>query len=1293
MSKGRVVPSGEVYRPMFEAQAQLSRALHARRRDRRTDCLSAEDSNPPCSTTRRRQRSDIDNDIEAVRALPDTVVVHGPRSDFLERLTERRSKNHKETLKQMETELTDLAQECETQVRTDSEQLLSFLQQADLRLNTLKDRMEQQEHNSLKELNALWEEVEKEGKMKKTKVLELNDKLTETEAQRSVKLDAILKKHCQLLENISFLPPPDIHKLINNEAMMLNQSLLNNRRSVAHLVWNLRVMNVEKESLLRLHWEACLSHWRGSRITEVVDHFSSLVPPSCSTDLVSDWFSQLTAVNQQIDSLHADRLHQLRCFYEQMWQHRLSELECCKEALSALGLSEEEVNDIVSSQFLTLSGQTQSQDEKLLAGLDVSCDSVARHALSLSRGVFVVMRGAALLWETHSSRLERREEELQQQLDKLRDSQQKHIQASCEDALKMSLDKTFHCLEEIKCSCSVFVSDQCQLLDRLPSHFLEELLSYSSSLSSFYHIDHMYTRIPEDLQKLCSPSTTGQETSEEQTENQPISCQNDTDPAQPAQDWLTEAESSLQDLCDFSVEVTFKSDRGESYIGPYFRCPNLNVKDNPAVNLSLFPAELLETILNSIWTLFLHHLEQHFDDVLYSAIDTVTDMKQAAYLELLKQLNLKHIQTHIYQPRLAELQLHRRHVDAHCEEMLDMLTSCKEELQELQTSISRRNNEFNILLCNMEDDVDAVTLDSSGCLEAVSSVLQDRLDEHIKHTQSRVSTFRRTVQISLQEVRNRTTQLLNSFRPFSEGGDFAPAEMRLFQSRLKTETKQMSVTEKSIYSELEVFQSKSLKQLDVPRKPSNEAPQEDPNQTPEPPQLVPLSTKEQHYYSEPLTDVKKASARLEEKISYLKSEVKFTEKIQRIIGSTKVQIKAEAAKSNQQQVAISSMLEDLWRMVKDTQVSPAHVCSFLSSVNEELMKRCQYLEVTVEKLFAPPKSRKQVQVTPPAVLPPLKRTSEDFLDDPIMDILNNLRRGSSIGKDRGFHVFGPEPEQNPESLSSMMNSVLWKANDNILQVAKDFYKSQRSGLSWSHCLPLSLDQWVENTQQILLGLQEQTRKLLSTSKEELVRQLSVFGKLMCSSPRVLISNHEQRQGVELIEEVGGVRLKLEETLAASEKDKHENVRRLRVSMTDNELETVISREELRQQQLQSTICSAHLQLQECVQVRGEHFVTSLASLTENLILQMDKCKCLPAETETVTSHQHTEDSTVTTETEAETRQKSCTVRRTWSGIPYLSTADPPSSVTTVMTASITTTRCTMGHLTVIEQRDAAVKVY
>lgn len=55
--------------------------------------------------------------------------------------------------------------------------------------------------------------------------------------------------------------------------------------------------------------------------------------------------------------------------------------------------------------------------------------------------------------------------------------------------------------------------------------------------------------------------------------------------------------------------------------------------------------------------------------------------------------------------------------------------------------------------------------------------------------------------------------MLSSRRLFSEGGDFAPEEVKLFQKRLKEESKEIIVTEESIFSDLEAFLSSSLQQV------------------------------------------------------------------------------------------------------------------------------------------------------------------------------------------------------------------------------------------------------------------------------------------------------------------------------------------------------------------------------------------------------------------------------------------------------------------------------------------------
>ncbi|XP_047237070.1 coiled-coil domain-containing protein 180 isoform X5 [Girardinichthys multiradiatus] len=1210
MCESRAVPSREVNRQLFDAQAQLSRSLLAGHRVQKTDSLSPADSSRVCSPTSRGQQMDDEDDGFAdVRKLPDSVAINHPSSGIVERLSKKRGQKHDAALKQLEADLTHLSQVCELEVRTNSEQVRSSLREVDLRLDTLKGRIGQQEPGSLQAWHSLWEAVEEEVRLKKICISELDKKLSGVEEHRSLEIKVVLRKHFQLLEQISFLSPPDVHRLMHAEAMKLNQSLLANQRSIAWLVLRLKEDHLQQESLLRLLWKDCLDRWRSNRVEEVVERLKglcsrdkeqelfldqqmkqtqedliqqrceiiykicSLVPPICSSALVSDWLDELTAVNQQIDHLHADLLHQMRGLYEHTWQHHLAEVENCKVALLALQLSDQQVKEIIASQLLPLIGQLQRQDEERLAALDVCSDSVGRHSLQVSRSVFEVMRASALLWEMHCRKLERREEELKGQLEVLSQAQQKHVQKkmvhmdvllgalrqeSSEAAMQMCLHKTLEQLQDMEDSCRQSISDQCELLDQLPALLMEELLSYSISISSFFRLSHAYRPSPAELQNF----------------------------------------------------------------------PPLNIRSPTLV--------------------------------------------------------------------LAELQLHQKCVDIHCQEISDILTSCRKEFQDLQNSIQKKNQElFNSLAsCEMElqtsiqkNNQDGLEVASSSIrgLEVCGTTLQNCLDRQTEDTQN----FKQLVQSRLEEARKRTGDLLKSFRMFSEGRDLAPQEDKMFRRRLKEETKQISATEKSIFSELELLESKSLQQ------------------------------------------VRKVSSGLEDKLSSLRAEVKFTDEVQKIISRTQIQIKAEVASSNLQQSKLSSRLEDLRMMMKNMQVSPDQICSFFLSTNEQMKMRCFYLDFNLDSavkeslaLSGHPEPREQVRCGSLQ----LSRTAVDLHEEQAVSAVRFtlLQDSSSENQQRGrkaadqsstqhqqrsadsistlsmrissrsirtevstgirtkkkFQIFGSkqEAELSTHSFNTSLTSILWRSNDALLLLAEEFYCSKRP--CSLNLLPESVDQWAESIQQRLLGYQEQGRRFLSVSRDEVVKQLSVFRELLNCLPDVLINDHEGQQGARLTEEVGEVRKKLEEKLAASEKEKISNVRHLRVSLSDNELEALNSREELRQQQVHSAIHSTHLELQECVRGRAEEFVTSLSSLTEKLLHLLD---------EMLTAAEPPR--AVTMETGAETGSELSRGSRTWTGIAHLSLPTNNSGVSpvTMTTASITTARSSLKRGAVIENRDAALK--
>ncbi|XP_028313783.1 coiled-coil domain-containing protein 180 isoform X2 [Gouania willdenowi] len=1206
----------------------MSLSMTSGQKNTRTACVSAEDSSTYCSTTSRGlQQLDEDDVTQDVSQLPDTVVKAGLRSDIIERLTEKKQGQHEEALNHLNEELSHITSVYKDEVRTICLQLLTSLQDRDHRLETLKVSMEGLQHDNT-EAGPLWQQVEQEANVTKENIVELKIKLRDCERQQTAQIARVLKKFCDLLVDVGLMPLPDVHRLIHAEAMRVNQSLLANRRSVACLVLRLQEDNLQKEAQLHLLWEEHLYCWRQSQAKEEVKKFrskfsinqeqhhqltelthlsqqrrdiissiSSLVPPTCSTTLVADWFNRLTAINQQIDLMHNEHLHLLRCKCEEAWQDLQAEAELSKVALLALQLPDEEVSDMVRSQLLPLIGRRQSEDEERLAALKVRSDTDVRHASHLSNHVLAVMRGMALLWETHCCQLKRREEVLQRDVDKLRRSKHRHLQEyekrleelmeevrqqSTGDTLRVALDNIAHFLKEVKLSHKQCVPDQWQLIDRLPSLLMDELQIYSSNIGSFFHLRDTYRPSSEDLQKLqLSFSNCLDRESEDflmkptkTTLDEPISSQS---PAQDSQDWVLE----VKQLCDISTEVTFTTSRGVVYSGPAFRSPAHNL---PEPHLSLFPEDLLSHTLDRFRLQFLENLEQHFLSVLQSAVTTVTERREAAQSEeqlYLQKLDLQHIKSQVYQPRLDELRLHRRQVARHRQSVANILTSCSKKLTHLQASIGTKNQQLKRAVSELEQDT--LSANSIKRLQDIQAALQDIVDQHATDTQRSYNRFRQTVSARLGKERTEISKLLKSFRLFSEGGDCSPEELKQLHMELQEENQRMEDAEENIYSELEAFMSPTLK------------------------------------------EVKEASAPLKEKLAGQESELMFTEKIQKMMRSTNILITTKVACSNQQQSEISRLLEDLRRSIEDTQMSPAQTISLLSSLVSKLNTRCQYLDFVAasEPLKPHRKSQSRVsfkkksarsQASTSAVQPPQKVTTS-VCSKRVRAISRSIRANKK------YHIFGSSPDSGSSSFRSVLNTLLWSTNDTLLQTGEDFYFELRGHHSVLQLLPGSADQWVESMQQILLGYQERGSQCEISSRAELVKQLSSLDELLQSLPSVLIGNQERKMEAELQEAVGEANQRLEEALTVSEREKAKVLRDLQPFLNADKLQSLNSVELRRQQQAEDAICRIHLELQDCVRGRGEEFVTSLSSLMEQLLTHAGQLTC---DVTQVGSHQDAE---------------------------------------------------------------------
>ncbi|KAK1892607.1 Transmembrane protease serine 13 [Dissostichus eleginoides] len=445
---------------------------------------------------------------------------------------------------------------------------------------------------------------------------------------------------------------------------------------------------------------------------DMVYRICFLVPPSCSTVLVSDWC--VFVVMRGAALLWETHSRRLETREEEIKQHLedlrrsqqrntqvspsqviLSQVSPSQVILSQVRPSQVSPSQVILSQVRPSQVSPSQVNPSQVSPSQVSPSQVNPSQVSPSQvspsqvnpsQVSPSQVNPSQVNPSQVSPSQRRKVHLDDLLGALR-------QGSSEDNLRTNLERCVLYLQDVKhryCSAHANANAKCvqylqdvkhsahanakgsgegEVLERLPPLLLEELLSYSSSISSFFHLGHTYKLSPAELQTLLPSSSApptpeandGAETTK--PENHPISDQNDTDPAQPSQDWLTEADSSLIDFCDISSFVTFTSARGVAYSGPAFRCPAPDLQQE--TQLSLFPAELLT-----------HALSRY-----------------------------THTHTHTHSVLIQQ-------VDAHCEEVEEVLSSCRVELQELQSSVRRRNQQLSVRLSNMEEHV--LSADSSS---------------------------------------------------------------------------------------------------------------------------------------------------------------------------------------------------------------------------------------------------------------------------------------------------------------------------------------------------------------------------------------------------------------------------------------------------------------------------------------------------------------------------------------------------------------------------------------------------
>ncbi|KAK1792189.1 hypothetical protein P4O66_012146 [Electrophorus voltai] len=1231
------------------AEVHLSLSLHETRRKRLANegCLNGDDpvsrgtdSSPHLNILRSHTedmairnklfsgtgpvRSEDRVDYEEICRLPDNIVSAKTGSDIIERLMEKKQRDHTEAVVQLQRDISAVSVGYESLLRQTGKDTLLKLSEYDDKVEKLLQKTENVadlEALSYQDLHEIWNTVSLESARRRKEIHELDEILLKFETERAAMISALLRKYAMKLEKISYVMPNGVHRLIDNEAMMINQALLANRRALAKLNLNLMEKELQKEVLHRLKWETKIQDWKRIKVLAAVSQFRNamespeiqspknvqdtlitmrttqqvyserrlkileqiryMTPERCSKSLATEWYSSLSSINEQIDCMHIETMKKLRKCYENTWQGCLPEVECFKNKLSTYGFTTDKVQDIVNTELLPLICKLHTEAEEHLAIMDKAFEYLAKTAALLSESLFVFVRDAIHLWDVHRAGLQKREQQLQDRLEEVRcsfeqENQKKEAQLdvmmdqlrqeSTEEALKAALEKTVTFLEEVKNGCQS--ACQCKEEEKEePDYFSQEsqdTQTYETFTTALGNVFNCYT-----FATLCDD----------------------------------ESDSNLTEV-------------------------------KPA----LYPKRLVVELQKVVREEFFNHLEERYHAVLNNTVTIMEAKREELKSELdlhlhFHQPRAKRIEMDIHNVRAAELILHRDRVDRHCKGIVQALTELHTDFSELQTRQHRLTEDFRIQIHSLEDTFNTAT--KSEKLVKLCASLQTNLAEHMNIIQESQREFRQNVEVKFGGLRKANAQLIKSFKLFSEGGNFTPKEIGVYQKRLEKMSKRIDSTDEALMLDMEGTESKCLEQ--------------DPSMAialPDPPlqgafavAARPRSSKQGKVGSPPRDALLQPS----------RMGVAFMDDL-----------------------AVGLIRGLLGRNKSE-------------EPNTDLTDRSPAAVTVPGRPSSPVQSgQRSGKSQSQSALDTLRWKSAESVSS------QSVKRFSKPTRlDKRFQVFGTKPEEQENILTfkGSICNILWEANDILLQVAEDFYKKkERRPVSHPQYIQDSFEQCAEEINKRLLVYQNQSQEYHSRCVQEFRQQLKTIEETVCEMPVVVLTRLRDQHLDDLnqsSEHRRQLRVRLSHPACEQElsrlvlaEDERQEEQRQTILSTRLQLETCIRKQA-------DEFVTALAALSENVLFQLDNILTVdevQGGLAEG---KQESFTTLVRQKQTGTPQE-----------EDNTRALLERGRRTWPGVHYFGDTDGSSvSQQQRQTANITTAKTTLGHLKTMEVRNALHRSY
>nr|XP_054376303.1 coiled-coil domain-containing protein 180 isoform X15 [Pongo abelii] len=1254
-SVGKVtqVPNGKAYQQIFQAEVQLVHSLEATRKRAAEHSVTLKSGRIPMmkkvetpegelsprqqkwmhslpndwimenpvlhrekERAKREKARESESTIAAreVRGLMDTMVPEKISTSTFQRRAEHKRRSYESALASFQEEIAQVGKEMEPLIMDTGGLFLKKLTESDEEMNRLFLKVENDtnlEDYTIQALLELWDNVAGRLLLRKQEIKELDEALHSLEFSRADKLKSVLKKYAEVIEKTSYLMRPDVYRLINEEAMVMNYALLGNRKALAQLFVNLMESTLQQELDSRHRWQGLVDTWKALKKEALLQSFSEfmasesihtppavtkelevmlktqnvlqqrrlnhlcticdLLPPSYSQTQLTEWHSSLNSLNKELDTYHVDCMMRIRLLYEKTWQECLMHVQNCKkQLLDWKAFTEEEAETLVNQFFFQMVGALQGKVEEDLELLDKSFETLADQTEWQSSNLFKYFQEAVQLWETHQSELLVQELELEKRMEQHRQKhslesqvQEAHLdrlldqlrQQSDKETLAFHLEKVKDYLKNMKSRYECFHTLVTKEVMEYPAIMLKELNSYSSALSQYFFVREIFEQnlAGEVIFKFRQPEAHEK-------------------PSQKRMKKLRKKQGSKEDMSRSEESISSGTSAARS------------VEEVEEENDQEMESFITEEVLGQQKKSPLH---AEMDESKEGSIQGLEEMQVEREGSLNPSLNEENVKSQGEKKEESEEEDEKEEEEE--EEKLEEEKEEKEAQEEQESlSVGEEEDKEEGLEEIYYEDMESFTI-SSGNTYFVFVPLEE--EEHCRKSHSTFSAMFINDTSSAKFIEQVTipSRLILEIKKqlFSEGGNFSPKEINSLCCRLEKEAARIELVESVIMLNMEKMENEYLDQAnDVINK-------------------------------------------FESKFHNLSVDLIFIEKIQRLLTNLQVKIKCQVAKSNSQTNGLNFSLQQLQNKIKTCQesrgekttVTTEELLGFVQTWKEKLSQRIQYLNCSLDRVSMTElvftnailkdqeedsdiltssealEEEAKLDVVTPESFAQLSRMGKPLIEDPAVDVIRKLLqlpntkwpthhcdkdpsqtgfkrhrcRPENSGKkavpsasatsaasftphpkpnkmERKYQVLGDKPPPPAEDFKGIILTLLWESNENLLTVAEEFYRKEKRPVTRPDCMYDTFDQCAENISKKILEYQSQANKYHNSCLIELRIQMRRFEELLPQVCWLVMENFKEHHWKKFFTSVKEIRGQFEEQQKQLEKRKDKNAQKLHLNL-------------------------------------------------------------------------------------------------------------------------------------------------